>query len=46
MVNNGYICDNREVWNTSGRSNGLWVFHMEAKQVHPRYPDGGARGEL
>ena len=34
MENNGYFNNTGTIWNTRSDDNSVWIFYMEAEQVH------------
>ena len=46
MENNGYFTDTGIIWNTSSSGDGVWIFYMEADQVHSKNSNDRTRPRL
>ena len=34
IIDNGYFSSNGTIWSTCSNDNSIWLFYLEAKQVH------------
>ena len=45
-INNGYFSSTGTIWNTCSDDDSVWLFYMEAKQVHSKYFNDRTRPRL
>ena len=46
MENNGYFSSTGTIWNTRGDDDSVWIFYMEAEQIHTRNTNDRTRPRL